>query len=140
MNIFLNLRYRLTYTKRFIKCAKILGLPLNYRLFKVCKQGSNPRIFFDSTGNYMFNKLIAVYLDKYQQAYKYKRYREITLSDYDIKLLAINYALLELTNLTIVKYLPCMSSKSMLRMNTYLYELRNAVFDFRTAKRKNVVN
>ena len=88
----------------------------------------------------MFNKLIAGYLDKYQQAYKYKRYREITLSDYDIKLLAINYALLELTNLTIVKYIPCMSSKSMLQMNTYLYELRNTVFDFRTAKRKNVVN
>ena len=137
MDVFLNLRYRATYIRRFLKCAKILGLPISCRLLKACYKGANPKIFCDSAGGYRFNQLIASYLDRFRNDYLRKRYREISLSDYDLKVLAINYSLLEMTGLAIMKYIPHISYTSMLKLNTYLYALKDVAAEFRGQKRKN---
>lgn len=128
--MFLNLKYRVKYIQRFIKNAKILGLPVSYKLLKAGFDGANPKIFVDSSGEYYFNRLIARYLDRFQKDYLAKRYREISLGEYDIKILAINYHILSQTGLNILKYLPRLSYSSMRKMNKYLYKLKD-IQDFK---------
>ena len=127
--MFLNLKYRFNYIQRFIKNAKILGLSVSYKLLKAGFDGANPKIFVDSSGEYYFNRLIASYFDRFQKEYLAKRYREISLGEYDIKLLAINYHILSQTGLNILKYLPHLSYSSRRKMNEYLYKLKD-ITDF----------
>ena len=128
--MFLNLKYRVKYIQRFIKNAKILGLSVSYKLLKAGFDSANPKIFVDSSGEYYFNRLIVKYLDRFQKDYSAKRYREISLGEYDIKLLAINYHILSQTGLNILKYLPRLSYSSMRKMNEYLYKLKD-IQDFK---------
>lgn len=100
-----------------------MGLPVTGKLMRAAYIGSDPRAFTDSEGAWYFNRLTARYLDRYMADIKAKRYREITLSEYDIKVLAINYSIIEKTNLRILKYLPNMSYQSMREMNACLYAL-----------------
>lgn len=125
--MFLNLKYKVKYIQRFIKGAKILGLPVSYKLLKAGFDGANPKIFVDSSGEYYFNRLIAKYLDRFQANYSAKRYREISLGEYDIKILAVNYHILSQTGLNILKYPPRLSYFSMRKMNEYLHRLKDTL-------------
>ena len=124
MGIFLNLQYRANYVSRFIRCAKILGIPITFRLLKTAYIGANPKIFCDSSGDYCFNKLTVAYLDKPTGVKNTDKRDKFSLSDYDIKMLAINYRLLSGTGLNILKYPPCLSYSSKRRLNMYLYKLK----------------
>lgn len=121
MNVFLNLKYRVRYIRRFIKCAKILGLPVSYRLLKVSYRGANPKIFSDSSEEYFFNQLLVDYLNKYQSIVRRKK--EFVLPDFDLQVLAVNYYLLCETGLNILKYLPNMGCSSKRRLNEFLFAL-----------------
>ena len=123
MNVFLNLRYRIKYIRRFIKYAKILGLRVNCKLLRACHKGANPKIFCDSTEEYKFNLLIAGYLDIALS--KIRQQKRYVLSEYDLKVLAINYQLLCETGLNILKYLPKQSYLSKRKLNEFLYLLKD---------------
>ena len=125
--MFLNLKYRVKFIQRFIKNAKILGLPVDCKLLRAGFDGANPKIFVDSSGEYYFNRLITKYLDRFQENYSTKKYKEISLGEYDIKLLAINYHILSQLGINILKYLPHLSYSSIRKMNEYLYRLKEAV-------------
>ena len=125
MGFMANLKYRFGYVRKFVRYSKVLGLPLSRRLLKDMRRGSNPKIYTDMSGMIVFNELIASVLDRYSDC-KIKRIKEVVISDYDVKLMAVNYKILsEQCSLSVLKYFPYMSYDSRRKMNICLYSMKD---------------
>ena len=125
MGFMADLEYRFGYARRFMELSKVLGLPLSRRLLKDIGRGSNPKIFTDSSGTFVFNRTMADILDRYSDC-RLRHIREVILSEYDVKLMAVNYKILsERCPLAVLKYFPNMSYVSRRKMNVYLYRMKD---------------
>ena len=113
------------YYKKFLRYARALGLPIKPYVIRSMIRGSNPRVYWDSTGDYFFNALVAGYLDKVH-GYKLRQIDAVVFNSKELMAIAINYKILtEVSRLNILKYMPQMSYSTKLSMNVYLDKLKD---------------